>query len=164
MAQPAQIATRPASSRPEGTVTRLCLVPAAPPQPATVPQSDRTDTRLVEVLRRLARESHLGRRMDPHRACALIEMAPGDAVDRFGRGLLSALRNAAAVRLVFHPAGAAERTFAERWLVGLVEAYDRGDADSVRFAIERAVSPAHRRTIRFLARGFSEAWSAATAG
>ncbi len=120
-------------------------------------EPDARERALIERLRRLACRSRLARRLDLDKACALIAGEPGEAVDRYGVALLAALAETAACRLVFHPAGAAETTFAERWLLGLVAAIEREDGPSVRFQVERVVTPAGRRTVRFLATGLADA-------
>lgn len=143
--------------------TAAALLPHPAASDAGPPPAAR-DAALVDLLRELAIDSRLARRLDLDRACALIASEPGDAVRRYGVALLSALSEGARLRLVFHPRGSGELTFAERWLSGLVGSLARGDEDSARFAVERVVDARHRRSVRFLALGFAGAWQAYAGG
>lgn len=115
------------------------------------------DRVLIDRFRALARRSRLAERLDLHEACALIASEPGDAAWRYGLALLSALGETARCRMVFHPAGSAETSFAERWLAALVASVMRDDDASVRFQVARLVAPEGRRAVRFLATGFAQA-------
>lgn len=158
MAHPAERTTEAVAFAEPDTPRMLRPEPAAWAEAAPAGRFDQADAALVDLLRDLARESRLSCRLDVDRACALIATEPGDAVRRYGLALLSALGDGATVRLVFHVPGSPERSFAERWLAGLVASVLRDDADSVRFAVERVVAPRHRRSVRFLVRGFAGAW------
>ncbi len=92
---------------------------AALPLPQPHPTRRRADPALLGRLRRAGRAARLG-----------VAVMDG-ALDQ----LLHALPGAIGRRLTFHETGAAELSFDEAWLIGVIEAIRTGDADRYRFAL-----------------------------
>lgn len=140
-------------AEPPLTQARVTPFPAPAPDARSAPPLSPGERALLEELRGYARDAQLSAPMDPMRACRLIE--PGDA-RAHGRALLRALGVLAVRPLTFHPRGAEEVGFDERWLLSLVRALETGDMASARLLIGGRTGKAGRRVLAWLARGYAE--------
>jgi len=135
-------------------MAQATLLPDAQmPRPAPVPPpvGPAADGDLLDDLRRWSLAALCAPPLDIDRACALI--APNSAAAReiYGCALLAALDAAVLRPLRFHPRGSATAAFGEAWLLALLQAVARGDADSARFLVARAVRRERCRPVLWLA-------------
>jgi len=114
--------------------------PATPTAPGLDPRSGPVDRWLLAVLRCAARSCRAAARLEPERACSLIDASP----DAAARTLLCTLPAALGQPIRVYGPRETDLSFDERWILSAIAAVQRGDADSLHFLIARRV-PAHRR-------------------
>lgn len=130
----------------------LAVVPSLREEaPVALGAFDAGDWSLLQTLRGLAQSAQRRGRIDPDRACALIAPSAEAAVEVYGTALLRLLDVAAGRGLQFHRRGAPTLAFGEAWLLRLVTACARGDADSATFLVSRLVARPYRGPALWLA-------------
>ncbi|MEM8850396.1 MAG: hypothetical protein AAGE03_10210 [Pseudomonadota bacterium] len=105
----------------------------------------------LALLRDAALACRIAPRRDPQAACALIW--PEAAAGCYARALLQALPGLMGRRTVIWGPGSAGQSFDEAWLMAILAAVARRDADSLRFLTERRLRPGGAETVLFLIRG-----------
>ncbi|MEM1346200.1 MAG: hypothetical protein AAGI34_16680 [Pseudomonadota bacterium] len=127
--------------------TALHPTPTLQPPPGT-------DMSRLEHLRRCAQRCRLCPRQSCDALCLALRQTAAEADgDAFACALLRVLPEALGKRLVLHRPGSAELSFDEAWLLRLIDAAEREDADTLSFALTSRVHPALRRSVRFLVGG-----------
>lgn len=148
---------RPMNADPAPTPLPVAAGTAGEGAPVSLGAFDARDWSLLQMLRALAQAAECRGRIDPDRACALIAPPAEAAVEAYGTALLRLLDVAAGQGLHFHRRGAPTLAFGEAWLLRLVTACARGDADSATFLVSRLVARPHRRAVLWLAHRLADA-------
>ncbi|MFN3955319.1 MAG: hypothetical protein ACK4LQ_12770 [Pararhodobacter sp.] len=110
------------------------------------------DAARLDALRHLFRLSRARARLDPFEACAMLATAPSRAAPASAEALLRALEASLGRALVLYRPGEAMLSFDERWLLGLLDAAQRDDTDSMAFLLLRRLPHHACRQIGWLAR------------
>ena len=108
------------------------------------------EVKLLEDVREHARLARALPRIDIFKACELvqfdIELLTPEILNIFVRSLPQAFGRPTH----FFPAGTAELTWDEKWLISLVSAVSRADYSSVHFLIQTVIKPVHQKQCRSL--------------
>ena len=128
----------------------LALPFEQPANPAQVPHRD-----LLDDLRNESCRCQTRPRLALFEACAMLSENRRQSRDAFRDALLRTLAEGFGRRPVFFEPGSPDVSFDERWLLALIDATRRDDADSVAFLSTSRVAVHARRSLVFLVAGLA---------
>lgn len=129
----------------------LPRVPATP-----VPRRD-----VLDEVREAASRCEAQPRIELFHACAMLSDDRNRSRRAFRDALLRTLAEGLDRRPVFYRPRSRELSFDERWLMALIDAVERGDADSLAFLTASRLRPHARRQVLFLVGGLVRSADAA---
>lgn len=129
-------------------------------QPQNVQQvGTRQSIAVVNHLRLVALQCRALPQQDMVHACAMLALDGGEALQAHARVLMRSLPQAMHNRPILRGPGVTDYSFDESWLMGMVEALERGDDDSFVFLVKSRIHPHAQRNMAFLIRAISDRFS-----
>lgn len=133
-------------------MTALARHQLSEPIEAPAPQTA-IDGPLLNRLRFLSIECRAAARIDPFRACELVDAPSQDMLDLHARALVKVLGQSIAGTFRFNPPGSADTSFDEAWLLRLLDRTRAGDLSSLAFLLHRRVARPYHAVVRTLLLG-----------